>query len=283
MLLQRESSKEKNMATIKRKPDFKRHLYEKEAWARSELVCGIDEVGRSCFAGPVVAAAAILKPKAKHKLIQDSKILTAEQREEAYAWLMNNSTFAVGITHHRLIDSRNIYQATLISMKRALIQLLSTAPKQPSIILVDAMPVTLEHSDIPVVYFNFGERQSTSIAAASIIAKVTRDRLMARIDPLLPGYAFTSNKGYGTQEHKRGIKEHGLTVLHRMSFIHEPEEEESFFIASITDPSGEVGKSSGKKANKGAKEVAKKKPAKGVAEKKALSKKSEKPLSMDIL
>ena len=89
---------------------------------------------------------------------------------------------------------RNIYQATLISMKRALIQLLSTTPKLPSIILVDAMPVTLEHMDIPIVHFIYGEKMSTSIAAASIIAKVTRDRLMARMDPVLPGYAFVSNK-----------------------------------------------------------------------------------------
>lgn len=226
------------MVTIKRKPDFKRHMYEKEAWERSELVCGIDEVGRSCFAGPVVAAAAILRPKAKHKLIKDSKILTAQEREEAYAWLMNNCTFAVGITHHRLIDSKNIYQATLISMKRALIQLLATTPKLPSIILVDAMPVTLEHMDIPVVHFVYGEKMSTSIAAASIIAKVTRDRLMERMDPVLPGYVFKSNKGYGTAEHRKGIKQHGVTFMHRMSFVHEREPEEELFIASITDESG---------------------------------------------
>ena len=119
------SPQEKNaMVTIKRKPDFKKHMYEKEAWEKSELVCGIDEVGRSCFAGPVVAAAAILRPKAKFKYLKDSKVLTAEQREEAYAWLLKNSTFAVGIMHHRIIDSKNIYHATLSAMKRAVVQLL---------------------------------------------------------------------------------------------------------------------------------------------------------------
>lgn len=207
------------MVTTKRKPDFKRQMYEKEAWERSELVCGIDEVGRSCFAGPVVAAAAILRPKAKFKYLKDSKQLTPEQRELAYAWLLKNSTFAVGIVHHRIIDSINIYQATLCAMKRALVQLLAHAPTHPSVILVDAMPVKLDHMDIPVVSFCFGERQSASIAAASIIAKVTRDRLMTRLDPVIPGYVFTNNKGYGTLAHRNGIKEQGLCLMHRMSFV----------------------------------------------------------------
>lgn len=209
------------MVTTKRKPDFKRHMYEKEAWERSELVCGIDEVGRSCFAGPVVAAAAILRPRAKHKLLKDSKVLTAEQRNIAYEWLMKNSSFAVGIMHHRIIDSRNIYQATLAAMKRALVQLLSHTPQLPSIILIDAMPVSLAHMDIPVVYFVHGEHQSASIAAASIIAKVTRDVLMTRLDPVIPGYAFSNNKGYGTKAHRNGLDADGVSFMHRMSFIHD--------------------------------------------------------------
>ena len=89
--------------------------------------------------------------------------------------------------HHRAIDAKNIYRATLCAMKRAVVQLLAHTPQQPSIILVDAMPVILEHTDIPVVHFCYGERQSASIAAASIIAKVTRDRLMARLEPVIPG------------------------------------------------------------------------------------------------
>ena len=207
------------MVTIKRKPDFKRNLYEKEAWERLELVCGIDEVGRSCLSGPVVAAAAILKPNARYKLLKDSKIMTVKERETAYRWLMKNSTYAVGITHHRIIDARNIYQATLVAMKRALMQLLLTSSKQPSIILIDAMPVKLDHIDIPVVHFSYGERQSKSIAAASIIAKVTRDSLMTRLDIVTPGYAYARNKGYGTKAHREGIDNEGLTVIHRMSFI----------------------------------------------------------------
>ena len=194
-------------------------MYEKEAWERSELVCGIDEVGRSCLAGPVVAAAAILRPKAKFKYLKDSKILTAEQRVLAYNWLLKNSTFAVGIMHHRIIDSKNIYRATLFAMKRAVIQLLAHTPKAPSIILVDAMPIQLSHIDIPVVHFPYGERQSASIAAASIIAKVTRDNLMTRLDPVIPGYALANNKGYGTLAHRKGIKADGISYMHRLSFM----------------------------------------------------------------
>ncbi len=209
------------MATTKRKPDFKKNTYELEAWQRAELVCGIDEVGRSCFAGPVVAAAAILRPKAQHKLLKDSKLLTAEERDEAYKWLLKNCTFGVGIVHHRSIDSKNIYQATLMAMKRAVVQLMSWTPQQPSTILVDAMPVSLQHSDIPVIHFCYGERKSSSIAAASIIAKVTRDALMARMDQVIPGYLFSTNKGYGTKAHRQAIDDGGVSLLHRMSFIHE--------------------------------------------------------------
>jgi ribonuclease HII len=215
------------MATIKRKPDFRKDLYEREAWEKDELVCGIDEVGRSCFSGPVVAAAVILHPKAGNRLLKDSKVMTAEQRLEAYGWLMKHSTFAVGIAHHRIIDSHNIYQATLIAMKRALMQVISLSSKYPSIVLVDAMPVKIDHLDIPVVHFNYGESKSKSIAAASIIAKVTRDAMMSRIDHVTPGYGYSSNKGYGTKEHRDGIKEHGLTVLHRMSFITNKSEEDT--------------------------------------------------------
>ena len=207
------------MTTTKRKPDFKPNLYEKEAWARSELVCGIDEVGRSCLSGPVVAAAAILKPRARHTLLKDSKVMTPQQRQKAYVWLTKNSTYAVGITHHRIIDSINIYHATLVAMKRALMQLMSVSAHRPSLILVDAMPLKLDHTDIPVIHFSSGERQSKSIAAASIIAKVTRDALMSRLDAVTPGYSYTNNKGYGTKAHREGIDSEGLSVIHRMSFI----------------------------------------------------------------
>ncbi len=207
------------MITIKRKPDFKRQMYEQQAWAQSELVCGIDEVGRSCFAGPVVAAAAILRPHAKHRLLKDSKLLTPEERAIAFKWLVKNSTFAVGIMNNRIIDTINIYQATLCAMKRAVLQLLAQGKQKPSLILVDAMPLKIEPIDIPVIAFCHGEQKSASIAAASIIAKVTRDALMERLDPVFSGYSFLSNKGYGTKAHREGINQLGTCILHRTSFL----------------------------------------------------------------
>jgi len=207
------------MVTIKRKPDFIPNMYEEEAWSQSQLICGIDEVGRSCFSGPVVAAAAILKPRASHELLKDSKLLRPAQRELMYEWLQEHSTYGVGVVHHRYIDAHNIYQATLVAMKRALMQLFTHSLERPATIVVDAMPLRVSHLDIPVIYFVFGEQQSQSIAAASIIAKVTRDRLMTRFDTVTPGYAYSSNKGYGTKAHKAGIQEYGITVIHRKRFV----------------------------------------------------------------
>lgn len=207
------------MPTTKLSPGFKKNIYEKQYWSENKLICGIDEVGRSCLAGPIVAAAAILKPGVKHILLKDSKQLTHEERDKVYKWLQKNSVYSVAIINHRIIDQINIYQATLVAMKRSLVQLLASAANLPSLVLVDAMPVKIDSLDIPIYYFNYGEDHSTSIAAASILAKVTRDRLMARIDKDLPGYSFLTNKGYGTQAHVDGLKKHNKTILHRNSFL----------------------------------------------------------------
>jgi ribonuclease HII len=218
------------MVALKRKPNFPRQLYEKQAWAQSQYICGVDEVGRSSLAGPVVAAAVILKPHARYKLLKDSKLLTVQERLKAYTWLIKNSTFAVGIMHHRIIDKVNIHNATLQAMKKAVVQLLAQQQQNPSLILVDAMPLACDDLGIPVIYFCYGERQSASIAAASIIAKVTRDALMGRIDTFLPGYSFLSNKGYGTATHKKALKDQGSLIMHRMSFLR--------FLTHSSPPSG---------------------------------------------
>jgi len=207
------------MVTIKRKPDFKKLTYEKEAWRTNQLVCGIDEVGRGCFAGPIVAAAAILKPHAKYKYLKDSKELSAEERAIAYKWLMKNSTFAVGIINHRIIDRVTIHLANIYAMKRALFQLLAHAPVAPEIILVDFIPLKFDNLEIPIIHFAKGESLSSSIAAASIIAKVTRDNLMERYNLIFPGYSFDTNKGYGTQAHKNALINLGVLFVHRNSFI----------------------------------------------------------------
>lgn len=207
--------------TVKIKQKFKKNSYEKTAWQMGTLVCGVDEVGRSCLAGPVVAAAVILKAGVKHPLLKDSKLLSAEQRLRVYNWLQKNMHgFAVAFVHPRTIDKINIYQATLVAMKRAVTQLLASTRIQPSSILVDAMPLQLTHKSIlPVVAFCKGESLSSSIAAASIIAKVTRDDLMMRLDRVLPGYNFITNKGYGTQVHKAALDHYNHSILHRVRFL----------------------------------------------------------------
>jgi ribonuclease HII len=205
------------MITIRRNPNFKKLMFEKEAWGKNQLVCGIDEVGRSCLAGPVVAAAVILKPNTSYKYLKDSKILSPEERLKAYKWINKNCDYAVGIMHHRIIDSINIYQATVCAMKRAVYQLIASSRKDLAAILVDFVPLKLD-IDIPVIHFSKGESKSSSIAAASIVAKVTRDRLMSRMDSFIPGYSFKSNKGYGTCVHRKAINCDGISFCHRLSF-----------------------------------------------------------------
>jgi ribonuclease HII len=201
-----------------------KNVFEKAAWLDDRLVCGIDEVGRGCLAGPLVTAAVII-PAHKHMpLLKDSKMLTQEEREKAAHWIIKNCWYGYGMIHNRLIDERNIWQATLIAMKRAFVQLMATSPHTPQAILVDAMPLKLldtSYRDIPVYYFPKGEHFSTSIAAASIIAKVKRDAIMQTLDPLFPAYSFGQHKGYGTPQHRHAIQEQDYSIIHRQTFLSE--------------------------------------------------------------
>ncbi len=206
------------MSTIKIKPDFTPHAYEHNAWAQNYVICGVDEVGRGCLAGPVVAAAVILKPYAHHELLRDSKLLSPKQRLTVYSWLQEHSDFAVSFVHHRIIDTDNIYRATMRAMKRAIMQL-NITKHAVHYILVDAMPLRINHPNLSVIYFNYGERQSASIAAASVIAKVTRDMLMDRLDTVFHAYGFTHHKGYATVKHKQALDKRGTTIIHRNSFL----------------------------------------------------------------
>lgn len=202
---------------------FNKNYFENEAWAANQVICGLDEVGRGCLAGPVVTAAVILPPGKTHRLLKDSKIMTPEERLQAFKWISKNCWYSLGIAHHRIIDDRNIWYATLIAMKKALVHLLAIAPQQPSKIITDAMPLNLfdtAYKDIPVHYFPFGERRSSTIAAASIVAKVKRDAMMARMDTLFPGYGLASHKGYRTPFHKKVLREGGQhLVIHRDSYL----------------------------------------------------------------
>ena len=178
-------------------------------------ICGIDEVGRGPFAGPVVAGAVILPPDCKILYVNDSKQLSEKMREQLYDEIMEKAvSVAVGYASPQRIDEINILQATYEAMREAVSKLDVT----PQILLNDA--VTIPQITIPQVPIIKGDAKSISIAAASIVAKVTRDRLMREYDKIMPEYGFASNKGYGSKEHIEAIKKYGPTPIHRRSFIH---------------------------------------------------------------
>lgn len=188
-------------------------FYEKE-YAQFGHVCGIDEVGRGPLAGPVVAGAVILPENCNILYINDSKKLTAKKREELYSVIMDQAVaVGIGMVSPQRIDEINILQATYEAMRQA-IQNLSVTP---DILLNDA--VTIPDVSIRQVPIIKGDAKSISIGAASIVAKVTRDRLMEEYDAILPGYGFASNKGYGSAAHIAAIKANGPTPIHRRTFI----------------------------------------------------------------
>lgn len=187
--------------------------YEKKYDAFS-YICGIDEVGRGPLAGPVVAGAVILPKDCDILYINDSKKLSAAKREELYDEIMEKAiSVGLGFVEPKRIDEINILQATYEAMRQAI----SKLDPQPDLLLNDA--VTIPGVTIKQVPIIKGDAKSISIGAASIIAKVTRDRLMEEYDRMFPGYGFASNKGYGSAEHIKAIKEQGPTPIHRQSFI----------------------------------------------------------------
>ena len=196
--------------------------YEEEAWNANYLVCGLDEAGRGSLIGPVVAAAAILKPNSYHKDLKDSKILSPKNRLLVYDWLKENAISCFSITNHREIDKYNIYQATKITMLRAIINLSKKTTTLPKLILIDAVKLDLSstlYKNIPIISEPKGEYWSSSIAAASIIAKVERDRLIYNLANINPNYKLEKHKGYGTLEHRNNIKIYGPSFLQRKTFI----------------------------------------------------------------
>ena len=185
------------------------HKYEDLGW-----ICGIDEVGRGPLAGPVVAGAVNLPRDSKILHLNDSKQLTAKKRDELYDVIMREAVaVGIGYASPARIDEINILQATYEAMREAI----SKLSVKPDVLLNDA--VKIPQVDIRQVPIIKGDAKSVSIAAASIIAKVTRDRLMEEYDKVLPGYGFASNKGYGSAEHIAALKEIGPSPIHRQSFI----------------------------------------------------------------
>ncbi|MCR5591188.1 MAG: ribonuclease HII [Lachnospiraceae bacterium] len=177
-------------------------------------ICGIDEVGRGPLAGPVVAGAVILPADERILYLNDSKQLSAAKRDELYDIIYERAVaVSVASVDHKRIDEINILQATYEAMRQAIMNL----PIKPDILLNDA--VTIPGVDIRQIPIIKGDAKSASIAAASIVAKVTRDRFMESMDKEYPGYGFASNKGYGSADHINAIKTKGPCPIHRRSFI----------------------------------------------------------------
>ena len=187
--------------------------YERE-YERYGYICGIDEVGRGPLAGPVVAGAVILPKECEILWVNDSKQLSEKKRELLYDEIMEKAVApGLGMASPARIDEINILQATYEAMRKAIENL----KVRPDVLLNDA--VTIPEVDIRQVPIIRGDEKSVSIAAASIIAKVTRDRLMVEYDSVIPGYGFASNKGYGTKAHIEGLRELGASLIHRKTFI----------------------------------------------------------------
>ncbi|MCY7051244.1 MULTISPECIES: ribonuclease HII [Streptococcus] len=187
--------------------------YEKELYTQGiDLIAGVDEVGRGPLAGPVVAAAVILPKACKIPGLNDSKKIPKSKHKEIYeAVLQNAVAIGIGIKDNQVIDQVNIYEATKLAMMEAIGQL----EPQPQHLLIDAMKLDLP---IPQTSIIKGDANSLSIAAASIVAKVTRDQMMEEFDCEYPGYDFTQNAGYGTANHLAGLHKLGVTPIHRRSF-----------------------------------------------------------------
>ena len=188
-------------------------VYEKE-YSDCTYICGIDEVGRGPFAGPVVAGAVILPKDDPILYLNDSKKLSEKKREALYDEIMERAVATgIGIVSPARIDEINILQATYEAMRQAV----SRLSVQPQLLLNDA--VTIPEIQIPQVPIIKGDAKSVSIAAASIVAKVTRDRMMEEYDKVLPEYGFASNKGYGSAAHIEALKKYGPSPIHRKTFI----------------------------------------------------------------
>ncbi len=196
----------------------RRRLYEMGRYEREYrkygLVCGIDEAGRGPLAGPVVAGAVILPEDCEILYLNDSKKLSEKRREMLYDEISQKAlAWAVGMASPARIDEINILQATYEAMRQAVAKL---SPK-PQVLLNDAVRIPgLELMQVPIIK---GDAKSLSIAAASIMAKVTRDRLMKEYDAVMPEYGFASHKGYGSAAHIAALKQYGPSPIHRKSFI----------------------------------------------------------------
>lgn len=214
--VQKEISKRKKAIQAEREENLRLEnmlSYEKELYKQGlTLIAGVDEVGRGPLAGPVVAAAVILPKDCKIRGLNDSKKISKKKHLEIFQVVQEQAlAIGIGIMDNQVIDQVNIYEATKLAMKEAISQL----SLQPEHLLIDAMKLELPISQTPIIK---GDANSLSIAAASIVAKVTRDNIMKDYDNQYPGYDFTANAGYGTAKHLEGLDKLGVTPIHRTSF-----------------------------------------------------------------
>ena len=187
--------------------------YEKELYAQGiQLIAGVDEVGRGPLAGPVVAAAVILPENCKILGLNDSKKIPKSKHQAIYQAVLDQAlSVGIGVKDNQVIDQVNIYEATKLAMLEAIQEL----DQQPQHLLIDAMKLDVPISQTSIIK---GDANSLSIAAASIVAKVTRDQMMAAYDQEYPGYDFGQNAGYGTTKHLEGLEKQGVSPIHRRSF-----------------------------------------------------------------
>ena len=203
--------KEKEIERLNELKKIENEIYEKE---HVEYICGIDEAGRGPLAGPVVVASVIMKPDSFIEGVNDSKKVSEKKREKLYEQIIEEAvSYSVGIIDQNEIDEINILNAT----KKGLTESIKGLKVKPERIIVDALD-KIDTCGIPYMPIVKGDVKCYSIAAASIIAKVTRDRIMRQWDEVYPMYGFSRHKGYGTAAHIAAIKEYGLCPLHRRSF-----------------------------------------------------------------
>ena len=204
--------KEKELERLIKLKEIENEIFEKE---NVKYICGIDEAGRGPLAGPVVVAAVIMPRNSMIEGVNDSKKVSEKKREKLYDEITSSAiAWGVGIIDQNEIDDINILNAT----KKGLTQSLKELDVKPELILVDAL-TGIDTLGIPYRSIIKGDAKSYSIAAASIIAKVTRDRIMRQWDELYPQYGFEKHKGYGTKMHIEAIKEYGICPLHRKTFV----------------------------------------------------------------
>ena len=178
-----------------------------------KILAGVDEVGRGSLIGPVYAAAVILNKSINKELLKDSKSLTKDKREELDKYIKKNSIWAIGQASVKEIEKINILHASLLAMKRAVLKL----NQKPSLVLIDGNKLP-DLKDYKLKYVIKGDQKIPSISAASIIAKVSRDKFITKLSKQFKGYGWNTNSGYGTKEHLRSIKKLGITKFHRKTF-----------------------------------------------------------------